>query len=91
MADLARYRLAKRTQGSPEVPPQQPNTYEYTYVASALDIALALLSTDLAKNAMVELAKVFDHNLTEFPRIFQGATEAQVKTRIDAFVEILQQ
>ncbi|OJD10725.1 hypothetical protein AJ78_08343 [Emergomyces pasteurianus Ep9510] len=91
MSDQVRYRLAKRTQGSPEVPPQLPNTSEYTYVASALDIALSLLSTDQAKNAMVELVKLFDHNLSEFPRIFQGATDAVVKSHINAFVEILQQ
>lgn len=50
---------------------------------------MALLSTEKAKRAMVSFAQLFDENLTEFPRIFQGATDAQVRTRIDTFVEIL--
>ncbi|KAK2757245.1 hypothetical protein FQN54_004759 [Arachnomyces sp. PD_36] len=91
MASIAKYNVVKRTAGSNTVPPEYPNTLEYTYVASALDTAIALLSTEAARAAMCQLAVAFDRQLKNSPKIFQGASLTEVRSRIDGYVQILQQ
>ncbi|PGH01797.1 hypothetical protein AJ80_08964 [Polytolypa hystricis UAMH7299] len=89
MALPTRYMIVQRSLGSASVPPQDANTEEYTYVASALDIAFALLSTEKVKATMVYVARFFDQTVTEVPRIFADASDAVVSARINSFIEAL--
>ncbi|KAK2763801.1 hypothetical protein FQN54_009419 [Arachnomyces sp. PD_36] len=90
MASPARYQIVKRTAGIGTVPPQEPNTHEYTYVASALDIALSMLSAARVKESMVLLARIFDQNLPAQERTFEGAPDMAITTRVNQFVGIVQ-
>jgi hypothetical protein len=91
MSFPARYRIVRRRVGTATVPPEQPNTEEYTYVASALDIGLSLLSTEYVKRAMTSVARTFDVNLPSQEQIFQGKPDQAIYDRVNGFIGILHQ
>ncbi|KAK2763115.1 hypothetical protein FQN54_009750 [Arachnomyces sp. PD_36] len=91
MSFAGRYRIVRRTVGSATVPPEQPNTEEYTYVASALDIGLSLISTEPVKRAMASVARTFDSGLPSQERIFQGKPNQEIHDRVNVFIGILHQ
>ncbi|KAK2759378.1 hypothetical protein FQN54_002856 [Arachnomyces sp. PD_36] len=72
---------------------QHPGTclsrHEYTFTASALDLALFLLSTELAQSCMVNLTCVVDKNIAKTQRISPALTPASAQGLVGSFVQIL--
>ncbi|PGH03745.1 hypothetical protein GX51_03889 [Blastomyces parvus] len=89
MSSPPRHRILKRAQGSQRLHRQKKDTAEYIYVALALDITLALLSSRSAKAAMTTITRVFDDNLPSHLQLFFDTSDAGIARSIDNFVDIM--
>ncbi|KAK2759805.1 hypothetical protein FQN54_002539 [Arachnomyces sp. PD_36] len=87
MSDIVKYTVVKKTAPNSSVPPVQPNTSEYTYVASAIKMAMAIVSSNRAKVAMLDIALRMNENL-ETP-IYKGNPQAQARQSVSQFLDHL--
>ncbi|KAK2738227.1 hypothetical protein FQN55_000642 [Onygenales sp. PD_40] len=103
MSSTAGYRILRRRvakPGDPQYDPNQPNqpilsienpnTQEYTYVASALSIAIAFINSPHAKQAMLNLARTFDAHLPTAEKVYSGRPLEDLRAQITQFGQILQ-
>ncbi|KAI9759521.1 MAG: hypothetical protein M4579_002280 [Chaenotheca gracillima] len=80
-------RWANPNGGNPLMGEYQPNTLEYTHVASAINIARAMLSTEIARRSMTTLARRWDQ-MENNSRLFGGDRDL-IRSNVDAFVDAI--
>jgi hypothetical protein len=83
------YPIYKRIEGQNVGLPHNPNDPEYTYTASALDLALHFLSTEAMKQAMTKLVRKFDSNLPVDDQRFRGQPDSLLYAWVNQFLNIL--
>lgn len=89
MTTLAPYLIAKRRAGDPAVLAQEVDSAEYTFNASAINIAMSMLSATTAKDAMSRLTLKADSSMTGVSKRYNGQMTSQVMFDVDAFLEHL--
>ena len=78
MSGIARFSICVRRPNDPNLHECQPSSVEYTYVASAITIALGILAQEQSKSGLVEIASLFDlYNLNSATFRGNRATAAQ--------------
>ena len=84
MAAISRFTIASRRGDGSDLQAYSPNSVEYTYVASAVNIGLAVLEQDRSKAMVAYLALLFD-NLELQAATFGGDME-MARQRTDWFI-----
>lgn len=88
MDDIRKFTIASKQPNDPQLRPYEANTTEYTYVASAINLALAMLAKDEAKKTLIDIALLFD-NMSLDSSTFQGS-RAMAQDWVKWFVNQLQ-
>ncbi len=87
MSSVAKFAIGAKLLNNPNLIEYQPNSVEYTYVASAVSIALALLNQEQSKRTLVDIASHFDRQRLD-SATFQADPAAATKW-VDWFLENL--
>ncbi|KAK2767732.1 hypothetical protein FQN54_003890 [Arachnomyces sp. PD_36] len=88
MDDIKKFTIAHRRVNDPQLRPYEANTAEYTYIASAINLALAMLTKDSSKDMLVNIALIFDNTSLD-SNMFQG-NKASAEQWVKWFVNQLQ-
>ncbi|KAI1908504.1 hypothetical protein LOZ12_002862 [Ophidiomyces ophidiicola] len=88
MESVRKFTIAARRANSSILEPYEPDTAEYTYVASAINLALSMLANDRSRDLLVTIALMLDARALD-PKIF-GEDKASAEQHVDWFLNQLQ-